>query len=122
MREFISSEAGGNDGFGFPFLLLAVALLRYDGTPANAISLSDMDRAEGIPDQLGAEEQGRYGGGLHTALTHWMIEGVLFMVLLGFAYGAVVGTLCRAILNMAVKKFVLPLPLDKVSCLTCRLK
>ncbi|KUL90879.1 hypothetical protein ZTR_00942 [Talaromyces verruculosus] len=104
LREFISSEAGGNDGFGFPFLLFAVALFRYDGTRANAISLSDMDHAEGIPDQLGAEEQGKYGGGLDTALKHWAIEGVLFMVMLGFAYGAIVGTLCRAILNWATKR------------------
>jgi sodium/hydrogen antiporter len=107
LREFISSEAGGNDGFGFPFLLFAVALLRYDGTRANAISLDEMDHAEGIPDQLGAEEQGRYGGGLDTALKHWVIEGVLFMVLLGFAYGAIVGTLSRVVLNWALKRFVL---------------
>ncbi|OJJ05904.1 hypothetical protein ASPVEDRAFT_87229 [Aspergillus versicolor CBS 583.65] len=29
MREIISSEAGANDGFGFPFLMLATYLLRY---------------------------------------------------------------------------------------------
>lgn len=78
--------------------------MRYDGTRENAISLSDMDHAEGIPDQLGAEEQGKYGGGLDTALKHWAIEGVLFMVLLGFAYGAIVGTLCRGVLNQATKR------------------
>ncbi|EEA28262.1 plasma membrane antiporter, putative [Talaromyces marneffei ATCC 18224] len=104
LREIISSEAGANDGFGFPFLLFAVALLRYDGTRANAVSLNDMDHAEGIPDQLGAEEQGKYGGGLDTALKHWAIEGVLFMVLLGFAYGATIGTLCRAVLNWTMKR------------------
>ena len=87
-------------------MLFAVALLRYDGTRANAISLSDMDHAEGIPDQLGAEEQGNRGGGLETALKHWAVEGVLLMVFLGFAYGAIVGTLCRAVLNWAMKKLV----------------
>lgn len=107
LREFISSEAGGNDGFGFPFLLFAVALLRYDGNRENAISLDEMDYAEGIPDQLGSEEAGRFGGGLDTALKHWAIEGVLFMVLLGFAYGAIVGCLCRVGLNWALKRFVL---------------
>lgn len=85
--------------------MFAVALLRYDGTRANAVSLNDMDHAEGIPDQLGAEEQGKYGGGLDTALKHWAIEGVLFMVLLGFAYGATIGTLCRAVLNWTMKRF-----------------
>lgn len=65
-----------------------------------------MDHAEGIPDQLGAEEQGDQSGGLDTALKHWAIEGVLFMVLLGFAYGAIVGTLFRAVLSWATKRFV----------------
>ncbi|KAH8705012.1 Sodium/hydrogen exchanger family-domain-containing protein [Talaromyces proteolyticus] len=104
LREFISSEAGGNDGFGFPILLFAVALLRYAGTRENAVSLDDMDHAEGIPDQLGAGEHGRYGGGLETALKHWAIEGVLFMVLLGFAYGVILGWVCRVLLNRALAR------------------
>lgn len=106
LREFISSEAGGNDGFGFPFLLFAVALLRYAGTRANATSLDNMDQAEGIPDQLGGGEMGRYGGGLETALKHWLIEGVVFMVLLGLAYGVFLGWVCRVLLNQALKRFV----------------
>jgi NhaP-type Na+/H+ or K+/H+ antiporter len=106
LREFISSEAGGNDGFGFPFLLFAVALLRYAGTRANATSLNNMDQAEGIPDQLGGGEMGRYGGGLETALKHWLIEGVVFMVLLGLAYGVFLGWVCRVLLNQALKRFV----------------
>ncbi|KAL1985988.1 hypothetical protein VTN96DRAFT_7123 [Rasamsonia emersonii] len=104
LREFISSEAGGNDGFGFPFLLLAVSLLRYAEAPDNAVSLDEYDQAKGIPDQLGMEETGRFGGGTDTALKHWAIEGVIFMVLLGFAYGAIVGTTSRVSLNFALKR------------------
>jgi NhaP-type Na+/H+ or K+/H+ antiporter len=104
LREFISSEAGGNDGFGFPFLLLAVSLLRYAEAPANAASLDEFDQEQGIPDSLGMEETGRFGGGTAAALKHWAIEGVLFMVLLGFAYGAIVGTGSRMSLNFALKK------------------
>lgn len=104
LREFISSEAGGNDGFGFPFLLLAVSLLRYAEAPDNAVSLDEYDQAKGIPDQLGMEETGRFGGGTDTALKHWAIEGVIFMVLLGFAYGAIVGTTSRVSLKFALKR------------------
>jgi NhaP-type Na+/H+ or K+/H+ antiporter len=65
-----------------------------------------MDQAEGIPDQLGGGEMGRYGGGLETALKHWLIEGVVFMVLLGLAYGVFLGWVCRVLLNQALKRFV----------------
>lgn len=106
LREFISSEAGGNDGFGFPFLLLAVSLLRYAEAPENTVLLNDFDQQKGIPDQLGAEESGRFGGGTESALKHWVIEGIIFMVLLGFAYGLVIGTLSRISLNYTLKKFV----------------
>jgi NhaP-type Na+/H+ or K+/H+ antiporter len=106
LREFISSEAGGNDGFGFPFLLLAVSLLRYAEAPENTISLDNLDHQKGIPDQLGAEETGRFGGGTDHALKHWVIEGVIFMVLLGFAYGLIVGTVSRMSLNYTLNKFV----------------
>ncbi|BAE57391.1 unnamed protein product [Aspergillus oryzae RIB40] len=72
LREFISSEAGGNDGFGFTFLLLAVSLLRYAETPANAESLREFDLVRGIPDVLGAADVGRFGGGVGKALKHWV--------------------------------------------------
>jgi sodium/hydrogen antiporter len=104
LREFISSEAGGNDGFGFPFLLLAVSFLRYAEAPANTVSLDEFDQERGIPDQLGMAEAGRFGGGTAQALKHWAIEGVLLMVLVGFAYGAIVGTATRVALNFALKK------------------
>ncbi|KAF9889408.1 hypothetical protein FE257_007309 [Aspergillus nanangensis] len=85
LREFISAEAGANDGFGFPFLLLAVSLLRYAETPENAYSLKDFDTARNGPNALGALDVGRFGGGVHDALVHWVVEGVLYMIFLGAA-------------------------------------
>jgi NhaP-type Na+/H+ or K+/H+ antiporter len=35
LREIISAEAGANDGFGFPFLLLATFLIRH--TPVDDV-------------------------------------------------------------------------------------
>ncbi|KAJ9233610.1 putative plasma membrane antiporter [Paecilomyces variotii] len=104
VREFISSEAGGNDGFGFPFLLLAVSLLRYAEAPANTISLEDFDLARGIPDALGSSDVGRFGGGTGEALKHWAVEGVIYMVMMGFSYGALVGYGSRKILNLSLRK------------------
>lgn len=104
LREFISSEAGGNDGFGFTFLLLAVSLLRYVETPANTVSLEEFDLVRGIPDLLGTSDVGRFGGGAGTALKHWFVEGVLYMIVLGAAYGALVGFVSRKLLVMALKR------------------
>ncbi|KAB8073871.1 Sodium/hydrogen exchanger family-domain-containing protein [Aspergillus leporis] len=104
LREFISSEAGGNDGFGFTFILLAVSLLRYAETPANTASLEEFDLARGIPDLLATSDVGRFGGGLGTALKHWFVEGVLYMIILGATYGALVGFVSRKLLVMALKK------------------
>ncbi|OOO10695.1 sodium/hydrogen exchanger [Aspergillus oryzae] len=86
LREFISSEAGGNDGFGFTFLLLAVSLLRYAETPANAESLREFDLVRGIPDVLGAADVGRFGGGV------------------GATYGALIGFMTRKLLVIALKR------------------
>ncbi|KAB8234895.1 putative plasma membrane antiporter [Aspergillus alliaceus] len=104
LREFISSEAGGNDGFGFTFLLLAVSLLRYVETPANTVSLEEFDLVQGIPDLLGTSNVGRFGGGAGTALKHWVVEGVLYMIVLGAAYGTLVGFVSRKLLVMALKR------------------
>ncbi|KAE8351648.1 putative plasma membrane antiporter [Aspergillus coremiiformis] len=104
LREFISSEAGGNDGFGFTFLLLAVSLLRYAESPENTASLNEFDREREIPDVLGTTDMGRFGGGVGAALKHWFVEGVLYMIILGAVYGAVVGFVSRKLLILALKR------------------
>ncbi|PYI11317.1 sodium ion/proton exchanger [Aspergillus sclerotiicarbonarius CBS 121057] len=104
LREFISAEAGGNDGFGFPLLLLGVSLLRYAEAPANTLSLEEFDLERGVPDVLGTTGVGRFGGGAGVALKHWAIEGVLYMILLGAAYGAFVGFTCQKLLSKASQR------------------
>ncbi|PWY78306.1 putative plasma membrane antiporter [Aspergillus heteromorphus CBS 117.55] len=104
LREFISAEAGGNDGFGFPLLLLGVSLLRYAEAPANTLSLEVFDLERGVPDVLGTTGVGRFGGGAGTALKHWAVEGVLYMIFLGASYGAFVGFLCQKFLAKALKR------------------
>ncbi|KAL6232719.1 hypothetical protein BDW75DRAFT_242681 [Aspergillus navahoensis] len=104
LREFISSEAGGNDGFGFPFLLLGLALLRYADTPVNAVILEEFDLARGGADLLGATDVGRFGGGAGKALKHWFVEGFLYMIVLGGAYGITVGFVCRKVLTFSSRR------------------
>lgn len=104
LREFISAEAGGNDGFGFPFLLLSIALLRYADTP-------DMETVKGglgkqSRDWIGEPDTGRFGGDVGRALAHWAVEGVLYMLVMGAGYGALVGFLSRKALNLASKRYV----------------
>ncbi|KAL4943658.1 hypothetical protein BDV06DRAFT_131702 [Aspergillus oleicola] len=103
LREFISSEAGANDGFALPFLLLGISLLRYADTPANAVVLEEFDLAREGPN-LVAIDSGRFGGGAGTALKHWFVEGFLYMIVLGTAYGVVVGFVCRKTLNMSARR------------------
>lgn len=101
LREFISAEAGGNDGVGFPFLLLAVCLVRYAETPENTVSMEEFDLEK---DHLDPSKLGRFGGGVGVALKHWAVEGVLYMVLMGLSYGAMVGYGSRKLLNFSLKR------------------
>lgn len=99
LREIISSEAGANDGFGFPFLMIAVYMMRHahdigeDGGTSNQIEL------------LPAEGVGRLGGGIGVALKEWFLETWLYMILLSVLYGAVIGFgSCKAI-RFCLKKY-----------------
>ncbi|KFH45981.1 Na(+)/H(+) antiporter-like protein [Hapsidospora chrysogenum ATCC 11550] len=95
LREIISAEACLNDGFGFPFLTLAVFLMRY---------------AEPIPEPLPgvdvhghhllarAGDVGRMGGGTGVAMKYWFLETWLYYVIMSVVYGAIVGFgACHAI-------------------------
>jgi NhaP-type Na+/H+ or K+/H+ antiporter len=62
--------------------------------------------ARGIPDSLGTADIGRFGGGVTRALRHWAIEGVLYMMVLGSGYGALIGFMSRKLLNIASKRYV----------------
>lgn len=101
LREIISSEAGANDGFGFPFLMLAVYLIRHADIPSAAAA------AEAVHHNLvRSEEVGRLGGGVYEALKNWLLETWLYIVLLSVVYGAVVGYgACKAI-RFALRRYV----------------
>ncbi|KAL0935457.1 Na(+)/H(+) antiporter C3A11.09-like protein 1 [Colletotrichum truncatum] len=104
LREIISSEAGANDGFGFPFLMLATYLMRHaDGKEAlhagdstlHAVTRALLPRAGDVA---------RQGGGVGIALQNWFLETWLYFVIMSIAYGVVVGTLIRFALKFSVRK------------------
>ncbi|KAJ5660728.1 Cation/H+ exchanger [Penicillium longicatenatum] len=95
LREFISAEAGGNDGFGFPFLLLSISILRYAEVPRSDAAKRDW---------IGETDTGRLGGNASRALAHWVVEGVLYMIIMGSGYGLLVGFVGRKGLNLASKR------------------
>jgi NhaP-type Na+/H+ or K+/H+ antiporter len=99
LREIISSEAGANDGFGFPFLMLATYLIRHADIPGAG---ENSEHANLIR----SEEIGRLGGGVSEALKNWVVETWIYVVLLSVVYGAVAGYgSCKAI-RFALKRYV----------------
>ncbi|KAI0018918.1 Sodium/hydrogen exchanger family-domain-containing protein [Xylariomycetidae sp. FL0641] len=78
LREIISAEAGANDGFASPFLMLAVNLIRLTETRAETL----VERSRGVgPQPLN----------VGIALGNWAIETLVYIVILAMVYGAVVG-------------------------------
>ena len=90
LREIISSEAGANDGFGFPFLLLATFLIRHAHLPESYGSDSSDSESEDLVARA-IPEVGRLGGGVGKAMEQWFVEGWLYIVIMSIFYGAVVG-------------------------------
>lgn len=104
LREIISSEAGANDGFGFPFLYLAVYLIRHADIPGagkkEEVAGVVAEEATKAAHMLLArsEEVGRLGGGVGEAMKNWLLETWLYIVLLSVIYGAVLGFgSCKAV-------------------------
>ncbi|KAF5980380.1 hypothetical protein FBULB1_5227 [Fusarium bulbicola] len=94
LRELISAEAGANDGFGFPFLMLATYLIQHAENPpaaagAVAEGVSGVDAGHALMARAG--EVGRLGGGVGVAMVNWFVETWLYTIVLSIAYGAVVG-------------------------------
>ncbi|RSM00097.1 hypothetical protein CEP52_009320 [Fusarium oligoseptatum] len=96
LREIISAEAGANDGFGFPFLMLAVYIMRYTG--GGRVE----ERANETEVLLSKTKESDMGIGL--ALKEWFIEIWLYMMLLSVVYGAVVGYLSRKSIGFCLKR------------------
>ncbi|RSL38517.1 hypothetical protein CEP53_014805 [Fusarium sp. AF-6] len=96
LREIISAEAGANDGFGFPFLMLAVYIMRYTG------GRGVEERANEMEVLLSKTKESDMGIGV--ALKEWFLETWLYMMLLSVVYGAVVGFLARKIIGFCLQR------------------
>lgn len=102
LREIISAEAGLNDGFGFPFLMLAVYLMRHASGKEN---LPTVDSATGHNLLMAREEDvTRQGGGPAEALKNWFLETWLYFVIMSAVYGVIVGTAARYAIKYALRR------------------
>lgn len=101
LREIISSEAGANDGFGFPFLMLATYLIRHASNP-------DFDLSQdGEGGHLNEHSDvGRQGGGGGEAVKMWVVETLLYTILMSIAYGAVLGFMSQYGIRFALRRWV----------------
>jgi sodium/hydrogen antiporter len=71
LRSLILAESGANDGFGYPFLFLALSIYRYSGAG--------------------------------QVIKQWVVYTILYQILLGVAYGAVVGFVAQEVLRYCHK-------------------
>ena len=113
LREIISSEAGANDGFGFPFLMLAVYLIRHADIPGagksdgEAAAAAATAAVNGTARLLMARESasvGRLGGGVSVAMGQWFLETWLYIVLMSVVIGAIVGFGSGKALKFALRR------------------
>ncbi|KAK1753659.1 Cation/H+ exchanger [Echria macrotheca] len=104
LREIISSEAGANDGFGFPFLMLAVYLIRHADIPGAGEKTGHAERGLAFLLARSEEGVGRLGGGVGEALKNWFVETWLYIVLMSVAIGAVVGFGSMFALKFALRR------------------
>ncbi|KAF7543553.1 hypothetical protein G7Z17_g10651 [Cylindrodendrum hubeiense] len=93
LREIISAEACLNDGFGFPFLMLAVYLMRHSQPiPFGYEDTIDSHLTESHHKlMVRAGDVGRQGGGTGEALKNWFLECWLYYVIMSALYGAFIG-------------------------------
>ncbi|RYP20699.1 hypothetical protein DL765_002649 [Monosporascus sp. GIB2] len=103
LREVISAEAGANDGFGFPFLMLAVYLMRHSELPESEIAAAASGHGgEGLHHR--SADVGRMGGGVGVALMNWGVETWLYIVLMSIAYGAIAGFAGGKFMKFALRR------------------
>lgn len=100
LREIISAEAGANDGFAFPFLMLATFLMRHAANPK--IHGSGLVSDHSLISR--SSDVGRLGGGPGEAMKHWFVECWLYTIVMSTVYGAVVGFAAMKGIHFALKR------------------
>lgn len=123
LREIISSEAGANDGFGFPFLMLATFLIRHADVPGagehgDGAEAHGESGSEGVAHKVVKKglaylvarngEVGRLGGGVGIAMENWLVETWLYQILMSIAIGAIVGFAAQYALKFALRRYAEP--------------
>ncbi|MCJ1477368.1 hypothetical protein MMC13_006039 [Lambiella insularis] len=84
LQKIIIAESGANDGLGYPFLFLALYLIKYTGNSGSGQS-----------------------GGARVAIGLWFGETWCYTIILSVIYGAIIGWIAKVSLYFAVKrKFV----------------
>lgn len=81
LQKIILAESGANDGLGYPFLYLALFLIR----------------------SFGEQDNGGYGSS-GTAIGLWFGETWGYQILLGVIYGAAIGWIAKELLHFAEQK------------------
>lgn len=79
LQRIIIAESGANDGLGYPFLFLALYLMKYTQGPG-------------------------FSGGGGKAIALWVYETLVYEILLSVVYGAAVGWLSMKLLHWAEEK------------------
>ena len=82
LQKIIIAESGANDGLGYPFLFLALYIIKYTGDGG-----------------LGQS------GGASKAMGYWFGETWGYVILLGVLYGATVGWIAKELLHWAEEKY-----------------
>jgi NhaP-type Na+/H+ or K+/H+ antiporter len=84
LQKIIIAESGANDGLGYPFLFIALYLIKYTG--------------------MGGAGQ---PGGASKAMGYWFSETWGYTILLSVVYGITVGWIAKELLHVAEeRKFV----------------
>ena len=78
LQKIIIAESGANDGLGYPFLYLALYLIKYTQTDGAGQS-----------------------GGISTAMGYWFGEIWGYTILLSIVYGITVGWIAKELLHFA---------------------
>lgn len=76
LQHIITAESGANDGLGYPFLFLALYLIKYTGNGA-----------------------GSTPGGVSMAMGMWFGENLGYVIILSIVYGAAVGWVAKELLH-----------------------